>query len=260
MALLERAVRRRRRLGLRDRQPLTPLWRLDVAREGAIGRFVRRCPCVVRDLRCECRRPSRTRRHRLWRQPRLWGAAQQGGLADRPARRLRVERVGCWSCIGGRKGPAWLPLIRQRCPRGLSRRAACLRCGMGWSSPFHHGRRVGPKIGLRQDCGRRRRGRGDRRGRRRRGGRLLARPLRPRVRDRGRLEPGLHLTDRRRRGRDLLDRRRSRRQKTGQEPFRPGHWDVRHGRARLARNPQQEAHALLLAAGAAPYWRAISAR
>ena len=97
-------------------------------------------------------------------------------------------------------------------------------------------------------------------GRRRRGGRLLARPLRPRVRDRGRLEPGLHLTDRRRRGRDLLDRRRSPRQKTGQEPFRPGHWDVRHGLACLARNPLQEAHALLLAAGAAPCWRAISAR
>jgi hypothetical protein len=111
MALLERAVRRR--LGLRDRQPLTPLWRrLEAERDGAIDGPAWHRPCVIRDLRCQ---PGRLGRTRLWsgRRPGLWGISRLGELEHRPAGRLKGRRIGRRRLhIGCKSGPPGGPGVR----------------------------------------------------------------------------------------------------------------------------------------------------
>ena len=260
MALLERAVRRRRRLGLRDRQPLTPLWRLDAERDGAIEGFVRGCPCVVRDLRCEL------------------PAAQP----DAPAPVLAAARsVG--RCAAGRsRGSAHAAAAGRAC-RVLVLRRRQERTGLAASDPVTLPARARPASRLPplwhgvelavppQAAGRPRNrsgvktaagdGAGGATGGAGGGGAAgcwlaLSGVASETGEDpsRGSSPIGAGAGGTCSIGAGAADRR------PGRSPFGRATGMSGMVDARLAGNPLQEAHALLLTAGTAPCWRAISAR
>ena len=246
--------------------------RLDVARDGAIAAVRLRCPAssatCVANPGSQSSAGARRRRPVGAGSPRACLGRARGRAVRRGSARAAAagsERVGCWSCVGGRNGAG----SAASDPVTLTRAASAgepLASG-SWHGGLELARSptgggIAPKSVRVEGCRRRRRGRGDRRGRRRRGepaagspspARRVPRPGRPPSR-------GLTSPIGARRGRDLLDRRKSppTEDRAG-APFGRA-TGMSGGRAAPGWQPAAGSSCAPPRSGDSVVWRAISAR